>query len=110
MISKELLSLVLGMQVKDVDVTYDHPNHVVFNHKNYKGKQRYTNAKNLECLGRLCKEWVDKNTPTFIRSHRDITGYANVPLDFEVKYFRADTELEAIIKATEWVAKEWKLY
>lgn len=103
-ISIELLSLVLEIEIRSFTYTTI-PNEM---HYIQKGKVHQVRL-NLDTLGRLCKEWLYKND-----IHLSIER--TIPLDIqnttwfielERNYgFHDISELEAIIKVTEWVAKE----
>jgi len=110
MISKELLSLVLGYEIADVKDVID--NTLYFNNVNH------GDYINLDTLGRLCKEFIylqplydDKTyqVATLLRSdgmYRCVIGSV-LGRDLQNRTsFDGETELEAIIKATEWIAYE----
>lgn len=104
-INKELLSLVVAEKVTNYGVEnnglwYTIPK--VFGHK----------ILNLDTLGRLCKEWCLKQDYELMSG---IIKKECVCLIYTIKANRWDdvttkklagTEIEAVIKATEWVAKE----
>ena len=112
-ISKELLSLVLGREelipheISDNLLWYETTVDNVWEN----------NYENLDTLGRLCKEWITKDHHKNFLCNLDIhstfdTFLVSVTMNFDYdvldnkKQFYGDSELEAIIKATEWVAKE----
>ncbi len=108
MISKELLSLVSGMEVLSVN-KQSHVNrlHYTTLHKTVDTlKSHYIN---LDTLGRLCKEWCWGDCKEAINSMPTKDGWfatSTTYYEMSLDGFEANTELEAIIKATDWVAKE----
>lgn len=106
MISKELLSLILDRKdIKEVDsefIPFDNEIAVVMQDEEI---LHY----NLDTLGRLCKEWCHKHG-YYISSMitKGGKGFAESDIFFchQIDSFEEDIELEAIIKATKWVAKE----
>ena len=117
MINKELLSLVLGDDEEVLFINKDLiDNYLQF--KSWSGKRKQIN---LDTLGRLCKEWCFKYSyqllPLGMWYHNDkqehccLQKHFSIPISeavgvADVDRFYGKTELEAIIKATEWVAKE----
>lgn len=118
-ISKELLSLVLGFEVtKIVDIQNDSDGYedyefgtVILFHAD---GGRHNSKINIHELAHKCKEWcldVDHDIATI--SVVSFMKYNNAN-KAKIKFIKKDTfsseycvtELEAIIKATEWVAKE----
>ena len=103
-ISKELLSLVLGEEIIEIDGVNE--NLIGF----YFASTANMQLHNLDTLGRLCKEWVYKEFKITIQSAVSGTGgfafsptYLSYPgLDTETVF----TEVEAIIDVTEHIAKE----
>lgn len=107
-ISKELLSLVLGYRVSELHVE---DNNICY----WKEDNTYDAVLNLDTLGRLCKKWclkqdiidaidfyIEKESVEF-----EICGFfEDKTKGYSLHTDNCDTELEAIIKATEWVAKE----
>ncbi len=120
MINKELLSLVLGVTVIEVtdvctvqnEVFYDVIGIEVPEFEVAGDNGEYHRRVNLDTLGRRCKEWCIK------RGYWLVIGYGNeiqlalytvggdIFKDTALYKHVSLTELEAIIKATEWVAKE----
>jgi len=105
MISEELLSLVLGEKIQHV-ICHRKDNHIVTSGNNEK-----LNLINLDTLGRLYKEWCGKQGYVlFSDCYGTLDIYlhgATYPIDKKITSKLWDiTELKAIIKATEWVAKE----
>jgi len=108
-ISKELLSLIMGCKVKHITYAQD-------NELGYAIKGNPFCRLNLDTLGRLCKEWC--NTKGYSLSSGKFEEYfcgaaktngsdcefCDEPL--YLKFHHSKSELEAIIKATEFVAKE----
>ena len=112
LIKKELLSLVLDKKIQDIIIVYeDSIKYEINSNKNKWGSEAID--LNLDTLGRLCKEWAWKNYFITIRSGiAENGGWANLANDNSVSFVSMDiplTELEAIIKATKWVANEKEL-
>lgn len=122
-INIELLSLVLDEEVNSFELEESHCRDSEELYIKAKGNEcgygetEYSFQVNLDTLGRLCKEWcltkewmICSNINGKDYSGEGI-GFASLQ-DFEYEYdcdklqFSANTELEAIIKATKWVAKE----
>jgi len=115
MISKELLSLVLGIETPK-RISIDECNVNIHN-----GTSKFISSSiNLDTLGRLCKEWCINQDCYSVSTFVHTKGKAKVKwteqryadkfnqvhnLDFESPYFYGNTEPEAIILVTEWVAK-----
>ena len=115
MISKELLSEVLGVEVNIFDV--DKKNDLVFEYKN-DGTYGDTDIKinkdfigtyiNIYELAHKCKEWALELYE--LRSHLcDNKGHCiiyglNYPRE-EFMFFTEDTEPEAIFKACQWILR-----
>jgi len=116
MITKELLSLVANEEVKEIQER-------IYNNKLYYKTPCVGNKFDekilyisLDTLGRRMKEWcrnrhyivvsalIDNECGARAKIKYSFKGDAF--LDVETEYFYANTEAEAIIKATEWVAKE----
>jgi len=119
MISKELLSLVLDKNVVAIDVNETDSNieentlEYIYRDNDFVSHGFSNDEKlNLDTLGRECKEWCHIKG-FFIKIHYPLNRVdiaVSVAQDnttiFGEKEFIENTELEAIIKATEWVAKE----
>ncbi len=108
MISKELLSLSLDIPLYAItDVVLNNNNEVLYS--TYTLPTIKYKAVNLDTLGRLCKDWLKcKGYVVTITHHLDTVA---VYLHAGVRRYSSEsmsvyTELEAIIKATEWVANE----
>ncbi len=108
MISKELLSLMEG---EEVDTIFFRPlkNYLIYTVVDEPDKDIVLN---LDTLTRLCKEWCFKKeyilASAFIVKGFFSSSYCLIkrPTMSNEKYVCAthgDTELEAVIKATEWV-------
>lgn len=108
--SKELLSSVLGKEVKDIQHTIDVPNDIVFNNYSYSGPLRHTRAIDIHRVAHLCKEYIIRNNYSLHISHdTDGLDYRVIIYKRSVKeYFHENTESEAIFKAGEWILKETK--
>jgi len=121
MIDKELLSLVLEENVQKIyteinDGKYGKSIQFSTGIKGNLGGIYADSHINLDTLGRLCKEWCRDNHYIVVSAliNNECGARAKVKysfigdafLDIESEYFYANTESEAIIKATEWVAKE----
>lgn len=112
-INKELLSLVLEKDICEIVWIKHNKNKLQYD---VEEDIDYTKL-NLDTLGRLCKEWCLKqewiisSNINGVDYKGDGVGFAYLQ-DFEYKHdrdklrFKGETELEAIIKATEWVARE----
>ena len=105
--NKELLSLVLGVKFETYELKDNFIN--VNNLMLHKYGNVYTPL-NLDTLGRLYKEWCLKQDYV-LTSFVDHCGSGFCQVSSGVYGMKrqhdiGDTELEAIIKATEWVAKE----
>jgi len=114
MIKKELLSLVLGVElepkrneVNPIPIGKECGHNVVFYWE--KGETNFHNGAKAVCvdtLGRLCKEWCLKQR-YYLQSHIQSSGGDCKCTGIDtVRDFRENSELEAILKATEWVANE----
>ena len=118
LLSKELLSLVLGEDIV-TDKIYTVGNNLVWYHLNSKGEKAYKRDVNLDTLGRLCKEFCLKQGYTLRTEPIDDDGLvywviAVVEYTDDAEYLRfssldTDNELEAVLLGTEFVAKEKKL-
>ena len=112
-ISKELLGLVFGEKIENFIETIN-DGFIAF----YTADEYYKDfgeseisVLNKDTLGRLCKEWCHKQGAIEIHSgienNDDYVCIVDFEGCFDVLYFRQNnTELQAIIKATEWIAKE----
>jgi len=115
-ISKELLSLVLGDKVINISTSERDAieNGYGTMHSNCILVLSVSRCKmlNLDTLSRLCKKWCNKQNyvlESAIDKKAWCNYYEGVDLSDEDKpldYTLGDTEQEAIVKATEWVAKE----
>ena len=108
-LTPKLLGLVLGIKIIDMETT---GNHIVYTPID---KRKWDTKLNLDTLGRLCKEWLSELYPNF--SIKWANHKAIGMEDFQVRIWlnnvcigKGKTELEAIIQATEWVAKEKGYY
>jgi|LGOV01.1.fsa_nt_gb hypothetical protein len=107
LISKELLSEILKIKVVELD-TFSNDLHfnyfLILDHFT-----KRNDILNLDTLGIFCKEWCKAKKWSIssgwdIFSKRENIYIATVQnIDFKTNSFEASTELEAIIKATEWV-------
>ena len=106
-ISKELLSLVLGIEITRIDYKIK-GNELEVLQKFYSHSDWV--AINLDTLGRLYKEWCWEQGYYIALKRRNVDCYKAYPCvinrDASSVEFVGITELEAIIKATEWVAKD----
>jgi len=118
MISNSLLSEILEVRVKAID-TVESDRTVKENMVAYLAHDNndvpYEDSINLYELAFLCKEWVYKNSWKEIASYQlqDANQEYRVIVGTDLKFsakdkqgFYADTEVKAIIKATEWVYKQ----
>lgn len=55
---------------------------------------------NIHSIANKCKEWASKNR-YFMAIYYDYTGVINI--DVNDRWFKADTEPEAIFKACQWI-------
>lgn len=111
LISSKLLGLVLKEDVKDVYKIGSNPNltdnelpYSIHGHGDLQ-------VINIDTLNRKCKEWLMKFCSMSSSFKTDNPGawYITVSLEFEEKskfIFGPDNEIEAVIKAVEWVVKE----
>ena len=109
LISKELLSLILDSDINSIqyirhDEKYIEKNCIQFQHYGE------TESLNKDTLGRLCKEWCNDNkyairTEMHYKNSNKIAIMKFYDTGKWVEPFNTafETELEAIIKATEWV-------
>lgn len=106
MISKELLSKVLGNKVKSIRLVekYDGKLNKRVNglHVTFEG---YVENINIHEIAHRCKEWAWQNG--YIISSFPTPAYWRVVVGSR-KVFIADNETEAIFKACEWILKETK--
>ena len=115
-ISKQLLSEVLGEEVKsiynpkrDTNDKYD----PLYNNLAYRNRHNVMDKINLDTLTRLCKEWaLEQDILIYSVIYKDSAmaeldgiGEQYIPPG---EKFKVDTELEAVIKACEWIIKEMK--
>ena len=111
MISKELLSEVLGdkVEIDNTDSWLKSDNNIVYIETSRKGDITDTNFVNIYELAYKCKEWAFKNHKLIINSRiisktKDINGYAEIIKSCDYLYGDyADTEVEAILKACQWI-------
>jgi len=114
MISKELLSLVLGLDV--MAVCSEQGGKLKYCFDDSCGNLISRESKiNLDTLGRLCKEWCETQDYNAFSCPKMVKAFAGCQLYYrwndgtisdEMLFFEADTELEAIVKATEFVVNE----
>jgi len=110
MISKELLSLVLDETINSYEIEDSHCRNSRELYIKAKGEEcgygetEYSFQINLDTLGRLCKEWIYKNGSNYSIRKDDSAVSVHVYWQMQGSVeFVAYTELEAIIKATEYV-------
>ena len=108
LISKELLSLVLNEEIKEINSVSKEDKF-----ENILWYNDYEDGINIDTLGRLCKEWYYENAlghSAWLCPKKDKTWehnkFALYVNGHEEKYVYGDTELEAIIKATKWIANK----
>lgn len=103
-ISKELLSEVLSKKVDEISV---HTGFVWFKHS------KFSSNINTYELAFKCKEWA-KTKKMYINSIYNEFYWDRIEKEYfadipnKNKSFYADTEVEAIVKACEWILKEIK--
>lgn len=110
MISKELLSEVLGEKrvILDYEVSIDETE-IHYGHKDI-DEDGFIN---IYELAHKCKEWA-RDKDIFLRSFYDYEGafcYISAPtwvdkIEIPKTGFCSETEVEAIIKASEWILNE----
>lgn len=104
--SKELLSKVLGVYITEFFL--DCESLVYVYDKIFNENEQYKNDINIYELAYKCKEWLIAKTDNDItisinRDMASVTLYIKEDADFHIEF--ADTEVEAIIKACEWILK-----
>lgn len=107
-ISKELLSLVLCSNVREFTISLTDNVCMVW----FTGMTP-DRIINLDTLQRLCKEWLLTNVDMFTMYHHQDTVSITIVTSAGIRYSSPSmsvyTELQAVIKATEWVAIQNKL-
>jgi len=106
MISKELLSLVLGYPV---EILEERGNEIFTKTIAEPPFGSALEQQNKDTISRLCKEWCyEQMWNTTSNLERPAWSYSCgiFLVSSNIKWFSGDTELEAITKATEWVAKK----
>ena len=109
MISKELLSEVLGISIIDVqDTLYKGRFYYSITNKS-KPMGRQNRYINIHELAHKCKEWATSNGWYILSYYQHEYGYA-LPCENEEReqkeWFDAPTEPEAIFKACEWIMEQ----
>jgi len=106
MISKELFEEIIGYNIKDLNMTKDYPDNVVWSTANYKGSSPYCKAINIHELANKCKEWAltkDYHLTSYINLIDGLKVWeCNTMFDHE-EIFKATSEPEAIFLACQWV-------
>ena len=105
-ISKELLSEVLSKDIVEYSI---HTGFIWFKYRNY------ASSINTYELVFRCKKWseykgyilLSKNKECLVYSVDEVYDVIECLNQYE-EYFEADTELEAIFKACEWILKNAK--
>lgn len=98
MISKELLSVVLGYEIIDISAV-DIDNDVPFMHKDYT-----TAYINIYELAHKCKEWAfNQGYKLASYKHNQQYNFLCVDMCSLSFQFSGDTEPEAIFKACQWI-------
>lgn len=113
MISKELLSEIYNI---DIAVTSIYGNEISIYERDFKYPLTYNASAylciNLYQLAFYCKEWAYKNGYILLSKPRTSSSFASCSFDKIGKSayyddyhndFRAETEIEAIFKACEWI-------
>ena len=103
MISKELVSEVLRIKAVYIEGC-DHRDDIIVIWTDLHSKPLM--EINIYEFAFKCKEWAFKNSKYGICSNPIEAWTWNVEQDLLIEEFKADTEIEAIIKACEWVLKE----
>lgn len=116
LISKKLLSLVLGEDVQAIDTESfnEHGCTIGESARIIIIIDDSDRILNLDTLGRLCKEYMSlqgfqidiKVTECNGNYFVDLTDWRDGDPKYIVKLFKSVTELEAIILATTWVAEQ----
>jgi len=103
MISKELLSEILDLDV--LAICGEQGGELKYWFDESCGNQISRESKiNVDTLARLCKEWCyDIGVANLTSWIGDNTKHAMFYDGFDEHSFEADTEAEAIFKATQWV-------
>ena len=111
-ISKELLSLVLGDEynerlVETISVNIEE-NILETHYDCGKGTPTCLGLEiNLDTFGRLCKEYVNNVSDYMVWSTTNMAKLKDLNNGKYIdKLFSGNTELEAIIKATKWVVED----
>ena len=106
MISKELLSEVLGVYVRDG--WYFDCEILIYTYDKILGLDENYHAEiNIYELVHKCKEWAYTNHEAVINIFQK-TSYNPYTAKLEGKVFQSDTEPEAVFKACEWVLKKMR--
>ena len=110
MISKELLSEVLGLEIKEIKNKSNGALYVTDNCVGFSTKEETTGLINIYELAHKCKEWAKSKHFIDIDSHCDCarwgaeaTAHNGRPSVFYEQVFIGRTEHEAIFKACKWI-------
>ena len=118
--SKELLSEVLGLEIKEIKNKSNGALYVTDNCVGFSTKEETAGLINIYELAHKCKEWAtSKGYIMLSYMEDDKTGYVSLgdlfgqtkvklPQPKDSFWFEADTELEAIFKACEWIMEQTK--
>ena len=110
-ISKELIKAVLEIDIKDVSIIGSTLNYTILNHETEEdGELVYIDLGqniNIYEFSFKCKEWVNKQG-YWANSGYDNKYYCMLRDMPDNQWFYADTEVETIVKACEWILKEIK--
>ena len=105
-ISKELLSEVLGINnISSIIYDIDFPNIIEYSQYATLARGRRSTEINIYELAFKLKIWAYSNCCELV-SYTEGCEIFQTQLGETIKYFYAETEVEAIIKACEWVLKE----
>ena len=110
-ISRELLRAVLKIDIKDVSIIGSTLNYTILNHETEEdGELVYIDLGqniNIYEFSFKCKEWLKNKVSNlcsgFDNGHRSFCHIEN--LNTEDRFYE-DSEVEAIIKACEWILSE----
>lgn len=103
----ELLSLVLGEQI----IKVQNISHGCLNYTICFDDEQLELDKNIDTLTRLMKEWCSNKTGYYlytVKTSYDWWAYVTAPdnVSLRLTTVTADSEFEAVLKATHWVATE----
>lgn len=105
MISKELLSEILGVKVTEVltSKTTNFLYYMCLDHHNL--GENTENSINIYELAYKCKEWAIHKSYHLHSSlrHHKLRGLSKLVIGDDIEYFEAETEPESIFLACQWI-------